>query len=117
MSNDVHLAKVSKIHRNVTTKGAITSRSNFRLNNKGGGGEVIDDIRPSTDEEYLFGSISPRGGGCITMSQHFSGGDLLDSPDHTQRDTTESDNNISSCSTLDIVNKVSGGRNDTDGQN
>ncbi|XP_061395644.1 colorectal mutant cancer protein [Musca vetustissima] len=104
MSNDVHLAKVSKIHRNATTKGALTSRSNFRLSSKGGG-EVIDDIRPPTDEEYLFGSISPRGG-CIPMAQHFSGGDPLDSPDHTQRDTTESDNNISSCSTLDIVNKV-----------
>lgn len=111
MSNDVHLmAKVSKIHKSsaevVTTKGSVrgSGRHNFRLSGKGG--EVIDDIRPSTDDEYLFGSISPRGG-CITMAQHFPGGDLLDSPDHTQRDTTtESDNNISSCSTLDIVNKV-----------
>ena len=65
-----------------------------------GSGEQVDDMRP-VDEEYLFGSISPRGGG----TAHLLGD--LESPDHTQRDTTESDNNISSCSTLDIVNKVS----------
>lgn len=110
MSNDVHLAKVSKIHKSIDTapnksKGSIRCRNDFRLNGKGG--DVMDDIRPSIDDEYLFGSISPRGGGCINpMAQLFPGD--LESPDHTHRDTTtESDNNISSCSTLDIVNKVS----------
>ncbi|XP_059218622.1 colorectal mutant cancer protein isoform X3 [Stomoxys calcitrans] len=109
MSNDVHLAKVSKIHKSIDTapnksKGSIRCRNDFRLNGKGG--DVMDDIRPSIDDEYLFGSISPRGGGCINpMAQLFPGD--LESPDHTHRDTTtESDNNISSCSTLDIVNKV-----------
>jgi len=57
------------------------------------------------DFEYVFGSISPRGGG--PGGRHLVGSSDLDSPEHTQRDTTESDNNISSCSTLDIVNKVS----------
>ena len=69
-----------------------------------GSGEQVDDMRP-VDEEYLFGSISPRGGGGGGGTAHLLGD--LESPDHTQRDTTESDNNISSCSTLDIVNKVS----------
>lgn len=111
MSNDVNLAKVSKIQRSSDAVGQHKIRgrcppptgNNFRLSGKG---DAIDDIRPSTDDEYLFGSISPRGGSLMTMAHHFPG-DLMDSPDHTQRDTTtESDNNISSCSTLDIVNKV-----------
>ncbi|TMW41305.1 hypothetical protein DOY81_013616 [Sarcophaga bullata] len=108
MSNDVHLAKVSKIHRSsdIVNKGVIMSNNRgrcagLRLAGKigSGSGEQVDDMRP-VDEEYLFGSISPRGGG----TAHLLGD--LESPDHTQRDTTESDNNISSCSTLDIVNKL-----------
>lgn len=62
------------------------------------------------DIEFVFGSISPRGGGpsaSLGQQKHVVGSYELDSPEHTQRDTTESDNNISSCSTLDIVNKVS----------
>ncbi|XP_023291996.2 colorectal mutant cancer protein isoform X1 [Lucilia cuprina] len=103
MSNDVHLAKVSKIHRSsdIVAKGAIMNQQRGRcagLRLAGKGVDLMDNMRPC-DEEYLFGSISPRGG--IT---HLPGD--LESPDHTQRDTTESDNNISSCSTLDIVNKV-----------
>lgn len=109
MSNDVHLAKVSKIHRSsdITAKGTGAIMQNNRgrctaagLRLAGKGQDLMDDMRQQCDEEYLFGSISPRGG-----IAHLPGD--LDSPDHTQRDTTESDNNISSCSTLDIVNKVS----------
>lgn len=105
MSNDVHLAKVSKIHRSsdVAAKGAMVNTSRGRcagLRLVGKGTDVMMDDMRQCDEEYLFGSISPRGG--VT---HLPGD--LESPDHTQRDTTESDNNISSCSTLDIVNKVS----------
>lgn len=105
MSNDVHLAKVSKIQRStdVTAKAAMMANNRsrcagLRLTSKG---DCLEDMmRPTGDDEYLFGSISPRGG-----MMHLPG--ELESPDHTQRDTTESDNNISSCSTLDIVNKVS----------
>ncbi|KAM7364607.1 colorectal mutant cancer protein isoform 2-T2 [Cochliomyia hominivorax] len=104
MSNDVHLAKVSKIHRSsdIVAKGAIMNNSRGRcagLRLAGKGNDLMMDEMRQCDEEYLFGSISPRGG--VT---HLPG--ELESPDHTQRDTTESDNNISSCSTLDIVNKV-----------
>ncbi|KAL9891619.1 uncharacterized protein ACN427_007946 isoform 1-T1 [Glossina fuscipes fuscipes] len=103
MSNDVvHLARVSKIQRSTdAAKGTIVANTSgrrciSRLNKV----ELPDDVKASQEEcEYLFGSISPRGG----MAQLTSD---IESPDHTQRDTTESDNNISSCSTLDIVNKI-----------
>uniref|UniRef100_A0A1A9WY38 MCC-bdg_PDZ domain-containing protein n=1 Tax=Glossina brevipalpis TaxID=37001 RepID=A0A1A9WY38_9MUSC len=100
MSNDVHLARVSKIQRSTdAAKGiANTSRRCISRSNKV---ELPEDVKTAQEEcEYLFGSISPRGGGMAQLTND------LESPDHTQRDTTESDNNISSCSTLDIVNKI-----------
>ncbi|KAH8295240.1 hypothetical protein KR018_009069 [Drosophila ironensis] len=90
MSNDVQVAKIAatEIPRSGTTQ--------FPGKN----------LREKMD--YVFGSISPRGGGLPATRMPSSSCDM-DSPEHTQRDTTattESDNNISSCSTLDIVNKV-----------
>ncbi|KAH8310306.1 hypothetical protein KR044_000660 [Drosophila immigrans] len=93
MSNDVQIARVAKI-------GADAARRQCKQRDIKG--IIIDD-----DIEFVFGSISPRGGGpasCLGQQQRQKS--ELDSPEHTQRDTTESDNNISSCSTLDIVNKV-----------
>ncbi|KAH8417868.1 hypothetical protein KR222_007413 [Zaprionus bogoriensis] len=95
MSNDVQVARVARI-------GADVTRRQRDIKGKG----VMGD-----DMEFVFGSISPRGGGGPSISlgqqKHQAIGCYeLDSPEHTQRDNTESDNNISSCSTLDIVNKV-----------
>lgn len=103
MSNDVQVARVARISSDVMRRQGKHQRD---ISKGGGGGVVGDDI------EFVFGSISPRGGGpsaCLGQGQqkHVVGSYELDSPEHTQRDTTESDNNISSCSTLDIVNKVS----------
>lgn len=100
MSNDVQVARVARISSDVMRRQGKQQRDI----SKGGGGVMGDDI------EFVFGSISPRGGGpsaCLGQQKHVVGSYELDSPEHTQRDTTESDNNISSCSTLDIVNKVS----------
>lgn len=103
MSNDVQVARVARISSDVMRRQGKQQRD---ISKGGGGGVMGDDI------EFVFGSISPRGGGpsaCLGQGQqkHVVGSYELDSPEHTQRDTTESDNNISSCSTLDIVNKVS----------
>ncbi|XP_055905241.1 colorectal mutant cancer protein isoform X1 [Eupeodes corollae] len=56
------------------------------------------------DHGYIFGSTSPRG---MSTSDYMGGGGVVaDSRGFLQKDNNESDNNISSCSTLDIVNKV-----------
>lgn len=86
MSNDVHLAKVSRIPRqtDATKIGLMTGVSGSRL----------------SGNRMSLGPMQEQG-------LHV---DAIESPDATQRDTTtttESDNNVSSCSTLDIVNKVS----------
>ncbi|XP_060645866.1 colorectal mutant cancer protein isoform X1 [Drosophila nasuta] len=100
MSNDVQIARVAKI-------GADVARRQCKQRDISKGiskGVIIDD-----DIEFVFGSISPRAGGPpfgLGQQQQQKQKSELDSPEHTQRDTTESDNNISSCSTLDIVNKV-----------
>ncbi|KAH8347400.1 hypothetical protein KR059_010328 [Drosophila kikkawai] len=98
MSNDVQVARVAKIATDVPRR----SGKQRDLQGKQPSGSVAGE-----DFEYVFGSISPRGAGPNT--RHLVGSfELESSPEHTQRDTTttESDNNISSCSTLDIVNKV-----------
>lgn len=83
MSNDVHLAKVSRIPRQTdATKSLVTGGSGRLSGNR-------KSLGPNNQEQ-----------GATVES--------MESPDATQRDaTTESDNNVSSCSTLDIVNKVS----------
>ncbi|XP_017119244.1 colorectal mutant cancer protein isoform X1 [Drosophila elegans] len=97
MSNDVQVARVARIATDVPRRtGKQRDSSGFQGKHSGSGA--------GEDFEYVFGSISPRGGGPI--NRHLVGSCDLDSPEHAQRDTTESDNNISSCSTLDIVNKV-----------
>lgn len=106
MSNDVQVARVARITSDVMRRQGkqLSQQRDINGISKGGGGVMGDDI------EFVFGSISPRGGGpsvCLGQQKHVVGSYELDSPEHTQRDTTESDNNISSCSTLDIVNKVS----------
>lgn len=106
MSNDVQVARVARITSDVMRRQGkqLSQQRDIKGISKGGGGVMGDDI------EFVFGSISPRGGGpsvCLGQQKHVVGSYELDSPEHTQRDTTESDNNISSCSTLDIVNKVS----------
>lgn len=81
MSNDVHLAKVSRIPRQTDAVKSLVTGNNRHFDNR-------MTTLPTQDQ-----GLAP---------------DLIDSPDTTQRDTTtESDNNVSSCSTLDIVNKVS----------
>lgn len=109
MSNDVQIARVAKIGSDVTRRQGKQQPQHQQQHrdikgiSKGGGGVIDDDI------EFVFGSISPRGGGPtagLGQHKHVVGSYEMDSPEHTQRDTTESDNNISSCSTLDIVNKV-----------
>ncbi|XP_017054854.1 colorectal mutant cancer protein isoform X1 [Drosophila ficusphila] len=97
MSNDVQVARVAKIATDVPRRNS-KQRESSGFQGKHSGSAAGEDF------EYVFGSISPRGGGPI--ARHLMGSCELDSPEHTQRDTTESDNNISSCSTLDIVNKV-----------
>lgn len=82
MSNDVHLAKVSKIHRSsdIVAKGAMMNHSRGRcagLRFTGKGADLMDDMR-QCDEEYLFGSISPRGG-----MPHLSSD--LESPDRSSK--------------------------------
>ncbi|KAH8386297.1 hypothetical protein KR200_004280 [Drosophila serrata] len=101
MSNDVQVARVAKIATDVPRRGG-KQRDSSCLQGKQHSGSVAGE-----DFEYVFGSISPRGAG--PNARHLVGSfELESSPEHTQRDTTttESDNNISSCSTLDIVNKV-----------
>ncbi|XP_030558994.1 colorectal mutant cancer protein isoform X1 [Drosophila novamexicana] len=105
LSNDVQIARVAKIGADVARRHGKQQQQQRDIKgiSKGGGGVLDDDI------EFVFGSISPRGGGptaSLGQHRHVVGSHELDSPEHTQRDTTESDNNISSCSTLDIVNKV-----------
>ncbi|EDV93190.1 GH18406 [Drosophila grimshawi] len=115
MSNDVQIARVSRIGSDVARRQGKQQGNHHHHHqqqqrdtnimgiSKGVSGGVIDD-----DIEFVFGSISPRGGGGINLGnqpKHVVGSYEMDSPEHTQRDTTESDNNISSCSTLDIVNK------------
>ncbi|KAM8703940.1 hypothetical protein ACLKA7_008549 [Drosophila subpalustris] len=102
MSNDVQIARVAKIGSDVPRRHNGKQRD-IKGISKGGGGVIGDDI------EFVFGSISPRGGGPsagLGQHRHVVVSYEMDSPEHTQRDTTESDNNISSCSTLDIVNKA-----------
>lgn len=102
MSNDVQVARVAKIGAELARR---QQQRDIKAISKGGGGGVMGD-----DIEFVFGSISPRGGGpsaALGQHRHIVECFELDSPEHTQRDTNESDNNISSCSTLDIVNKVS----------
>ncbi|XP_023176592.2 colorectal mutant cancer protein isoform X1 [Drosophila hydei] len=101
MSNDVQVARVAKIGAELARR---QQQRDIKAISKGGGGGVMGD-----DIEFVFGSISPRGGGpsaALGQHRHIVECFELDSPEHTQRDTNESDNNISSCSTLDIVNKV-----------
>ncbi|KAH8243180.1 hypothetical protein KR032_005216 [Drosophila birchii] len=101
MSNDVQVARVAKIATDVPRRSG-KQRDPSCLQGKQHSGSVAGE-----DFEYVFGSISPRGAG--PNARHLVGSfELESSPEHTQRDTTttESDNNISSCSTLDIVNKV-----------
>jgi len=101
MSNDVQVARVAKITATDVPRRSGKQRDSSGFQGKHSGSAAGEDF------EYVFGSISPRGGG--PGARHLVGSCDLDSPEHTQRDTTESDNNISSCSTLDIVNKVSDG--------
>ncbi|XP_023034468.1 colorectal mutant cancer protein isoform X1 [Drosophila willistoni] len=91
MSNDVQLARVAKISRPRQGHGKQQQWAR----------EIVPK-NSGEDPDFVFGSISPRGTKHLVSSHDLE----LDSPEHTQRDTTESDNNISSCSTLDIVNKV-----------
>lgn len=78
--------------------------------------DIEDAMRKLTEHGFIFGSTSPRCGisevGSPAMEKPRSissvavlhiGGEAVDC---TQKDNNESDNNISSCSTLDIVNKV-----------
>jgi len=107
MSNDVQIARVAKIGSDVPRRQGKQRdiKGISKGGSSGGGIGVIGD-----DIEFVFGSISPRGGGTsagLGQQRHVMVSYDMDSPEHTQRDTTESDNNISSCSTLDIVNKVS----------
>ncbi|EDW23963.1 GL23639 [Drosophila persimilis] len=103
MSNDVQIASDAKIgtevHRRNDKQQPQHQREVTGISKTAAGSVVGEDI------EYVFGSISPRGG--CTNAKHLVGSCEPESPEHTPRDTTESDINISSCSTLDIVNKVS----------
>ncbi|XP_030370759.1 colorectal mutant cancer protein isoform X2 [Scaptodrosophila lebanonensis] len=107
MSNDVQIARVAKITTDVPRrhgKQQLQQQKQASNNTNSRISKGVDE-----DMEYVFGSISPRGGApnaALGHQKHLVGSYDLDSPEHTQRDTTESDNNISSCSTLDIVNKV-----------
>lgn len=103
MSNDVQIARVAKIGSDVPRR-QVKQRDIKGISKAGGGVSIIGN-----DIEFVFGSISPRGGGpSASLGQHKNVvvSYEMESPEYTQRDTTESDNNISSCSTLDIVNKV-----------
>lgn len=104
MSNDVQIARVAKIGADLARR---QQQRDIKPISKGGGGGGGGGGVMGDDIEFVFGSISPRGGGGVGQHRHIVDSIELDSPEHTQRDTTESDNNISSCSTLDIVNKVS----------
>ncbi|KAH8313280.1 hypothetical protein KR067_003497 [Drosophila pandora] len=97
MSNDVQVARVAKIATDVPRRSGKRDSCGFQGKHSGSAS--------GEDFEYVFGSISPRGG---PTTRHLVGSYNLDSPEVSNRDTTatESDNNISSCSTLDIVNKV-----------
>ncbi|SPP80506.1 colorectal mutant cancer protein isoform X1 [Drosophila guanche] len=102
MSNDVEIASDAKIGIEVHRRNEKQQHPQREITgiSKNAAGSVVGE-----DIEYVFGSISPRGG-CINATKHLVGSYELESPEHTPRDTTESDINISSCSTLDIVNKV-----------
>lgn len=105
MSNDVQVARVAKIATDVPRRSGKQRDPSCLQGQQHHSGSMAGE-----DFEYVFGSISPRGAG--PNARHLVGSfELESSPEHTQRDTTttESDNNISSCSTLDIVNKVSDG--------
>ncbi|BFF92670.1 colorectal mutant cancer protein [Drosophila madeirensis] len=101
MSNDVQIASDAKIGIEVHRRNEKQHHHQREVTGitKNAAGSVVGE-----DIEYVFGSISPRGG--CTNAKHLVGSYELESPEHTPRDTTESDINISSCSTLDIVNKV-----------
>ncbi|XP_054726094.1 colorectal mutant cancer protein [Anastrepha obliqua] len=95
MFNDVHLARVSKIQRSAdvakgNTETNAASRRAITRNPK----EVHLGNNASEVASFVCSHV-PRAGDLVVASE-------IDSPDHTQRDNNESDNNISSCSTLDI---------------
>ncbi|XP_036324288.1 colorectal mutant cancer protein isoform X2 [Rhagoletis pomonella] len=95
MFNDVHLARVSKIQRSGdvakgnTTETKCNARRSISRNIK----EV--HLANNAAEIAFVGGHVPRSGDIVIWNE-------IESPDHTQRENNESDNNISSCSTLDI---------------
>jgi len=107
MSHDVH-GQVPRANINKISKAEVTSTRRCVRNNSSmqkDASSLADNPRqPKEMNDFLFGSISPRRSSQTNPTMMIA---ELESPDQTQRDTTESDNNISSCSTLDIVNKVS----------
>ncbi|CAD6994056.1 unnamed protein product [Ceratitis capitata] len=94
MFNDVHLARVSKIQRSAdATKSSAETKSTSRRFACRNSKEM--HLANNVTELVFVGGHSPRTGDMAV-------GHEIESPDHTQRDNNESDNNISSCSTLDI---------------
>ncbi|XP_014089831.3 colorectal mutant cancer protein isoform X1 [Bactrocera oleae] len=94
MFNDVHLARVSKIQRSAdVAKGPTDSKSVGRRFTTRSTKEVHLENN-ITDVVYVSNNLLRAGDIVVTKE--------IESPDHTQRDNNESDNNISSCSTLDI---------------
>lgn len=94
MFNDVHLARVSKIQRSAdVAKGTADPKSISRRFTTRNTKEVY--LGSNGSDMVFVSSNSPRTGEVIATKE-------IESPDHTQRDNNESDNNISSCSTLDI---------------
>uniref|UniRef100_A0A034WMI0 Colorectal mutant cancer protein n=1 Tax=Bactrocera dorsalis TaxID=27457 RepID=A0A034WMI0_BACDO len=93
MFNDVHLARVSKIQRSAdVAKGPVEPKSVGRRFTTRNTKEV--HLGNNVTDVVFVSSNSPRADIVVTKE--------IESPDHTQRDNNESDNNISSCSTLDI---------------
>lgn len=96
MFNDVHLARVSKIQRSADVAKGTADHISRRLTTRNTK-EVL--LGNNITDMVFVSSNSSRTGDIVTKE--------VESPDYIQRDNNESDNNISSCSTLDI-GKVSG---------
>lgn len=134
MFNDVHVAKVSKINKTSEwSDGAPQKHSILSPRFSGSGGFKTSEMQHTTvqGEKYttekladvedtmlklregssIFEKTSPRYGTNDVENKMMRSSaphslHLEESADSIQKDNNESDNNISSCSTLDIVNKV-----------
>lgn len=91
MFNDVHLARVSKIQRSADVAKGTADHISRRLTTRNTK-EVL--LGNNITDMVFVSSNSSRTGDIVTKE--------VESPDYIQRDNNESDNNISSCSTLDI---------------